>query len=84
MPLREYLCPNNHKFERLELNINIQPEYSRECAECGQLATLVEFSQPGPPRLIGDGFFRPSVAGPMIGKPDSSKAWSELKQRGLA
>jgi hypothetical protein len=83
MPLHSYICINNHETERLYLSINQTPEFYTPCETCELTATLVEFPRTAPPHLVGEGFFRPSLSGPMINKPDSSKAWAELKQRKL-
>jgi hypothetical protein len=83
MPLHSYKCINGHETERLYLSISVEPEHYTPCETCELTATLVEFPRTGPPRLIGDGFHSPSKAGPMINKPDSSKAWAELRQRKL-
>jgi hypothetical protein len=86
MPLHSYRCVNGHETERLYLSISTEPEHYTPCDVCQLTAEHVEFPRIAPPNLPdggSGGFYRPSVGGPIHNKPDSSKGWSELKQRGL-
>lgn len=51
MPIREYLCPEGHTTERLELRPHAPTDPSLTCATCGKNSLTLTLSAPSSIRM---------------------------------
>lgn len=62
MPLREFQCARGHVTERILMGKADKQTKLIPC-DCGEQAKRIEISRPSEPKLIGAGFYKPSVTG---------------------
>lgn len=77
MPCYEYRCPNGHTTEIIRRVA--QADDPVVCHVCHLPAPRIEFSQTAPPRLVGEGFYKQSLSGALVNKPDVSKAVKQIQ-----